>query len=144
MLDDGDGAIFEPGALLLHVGDLAGDTLLPPTGTHQRALVYQWVMFVLTEMEPPFVEALTRGDIPSARPSHAIGCRRSSRCSSRRSAGASSSSRTASRQPTCSWRTSSSLAKVMGGMELSPALSAYIEPHTARPARKRADELFAA
>lgn len=58
VLDDGKGPIFESAAILLHVADLGGDALTFPTGSHERALVYQWVLFNMTEIEPPFVEPI--------------------------------------------------------------------------------------
>ena len=39
--------------------------LLPPTGTHSRALVYQWAFFAMTELEAPLADVsygTTSGD----------------------------------------------------------------------------------
>jgi glutathione S-transferase len=50
-LDDGT-TMFESAAICLQLGDLYPDSgLLPPTGSSARALVYQWVMFGMTELE---------------------------------------------------------------------------------------------
>ena len=52
-LDDGT-MMFESAAICLQLGDLYPDSgLLPPTGSSARALVYQWVMFGMTELEAP-------------------------------------------------------------------------------------------
>jgi glutathione S-transferase len=50
-LDDGT-MMFESAAICLQLGDLYPDSgLLPPPGSSARALVYQWVMFGMTELE---------------------------------------------------------------------------------------------
>src|SRR6202790_5604627 len=52
-LDDGT-VMFESAAICLQLGDLYPDSgLLPPPGSSARALVYQWVMFAMTELEAP-------------------------------------------------------------------------------------------
>jgi glutathione S-transferase len=50
-LDDGT-VMFESGAILLALGDLHPTSgLLPAPGSSQRALVYQWMFFGMTELE---------------------------------------------------------------------------------------------
>ncbi|HEY3773733.1 MAG TPA: glutathione S-transferase family protein [Solirubrobacteraceae bacterium] len=50
-LDDGT-VMFESGAILLALGDLHPDSgLLPALGSSERALVYQWMFFGMTELE---------------------------------------------------------------------------------------------
>ena len=57
VLDDGDGPVFESGAICLHLADLSADArLLPPAGSHERALVYQWAFFAMTELEAPLAD----------------------------------------------------------------------------------------
>jgi glutathione S-transferase len=52
-LDDGT-MMFESAAICLQLADLYPDSgLLPPPGSSARALVYQWVMFAMTELEAP-------------------------------------------------------------------------------------------
>jgi glutathione S-transferase len=52
-LDDGT-IMFESAAICLQLGDLYPDSgLLPPPGSSARALVYQWVIFGMTELEAP-------------------------------------------------------------------------------------------
>jgi glutathione S-transferase len=54
VLEDGDRRVFESGAICLHLADRHPEKgLLPPPGSHERALVYQWVLFAATELEPP-------------------------------------------------------------------------------------------
>jgi glutathione S-transferase len=56
VLEDGDRRIFESGAICLHLADRFPEKgLLPPPGSVERGLVYQWVLFAATELEPPLV-----------------------------------------------------------------------------------------
>ena len=56
-LEDDEGFLFESLALCLHVADLYPDAgMIPPVGTHDRALVYQWISFAMTELEPAILE----------------------------------------------------------------------------------------
>jgi glutathione S-transferase len=58
VLESDEGLLFESAALCLHVADLHPEAgLIPPTGTHERAQVYQWVLFAMTELEPALVRA---------------------------------------------------------------------------------------
>ncbi|HEY6525843.1 MAG TPA: glutathione S-transferase N-terminal domain-containing protein, partial [Solirubrobacteraceae bacterium] len=52
-LDDGT-TVFESAAICLHLADLHPDAeLIAPLGSSERALVYQWVLFAMTELEGP-------------------------------------------------------------------------------------------
>lgn len=67
VLEDDDGFVFESAALCLHLADLHPEAqLIPPLGTHERALVYQWTVFAMTELETAAIEA-RRGDDDPAR-----------------------------------------------------------------------------
>ena len=45
--------IFESAALCLHLADShPGAGLIPPQGSYERACVYQWALFAMTEIEP--------------------------------------------------------------------------------------------
>lgn len=47
---------FESAALCLHLADLRPQAgLIPTPGTDERALVYQWAFFAMTEIEPHLV-----------------------------------------------------------------------------------------
>jgi glutathione S-transferase len=63
VLEDDEGFLFESAALCLHIGDLHPEAgLVPPPGTHDRALVYQWASFAPAELEPPLFEAWTQAE----------------------------------------------------------------------------------
>jgi glutathione S-transferase len=67
VLEDGDGALFESAAVCLHIADLAPDArLIGPPGSRERALVYQWVLFAMTEIEPSFLPLLPGRRSPEA------------------------------------------------------------------------------
>jgi glutathione S-transferase len=58
VVEDEEGFLFESAALCLHMGDLHPEAgLVPPLGTHDRALVYQWACFAPAELEPPLFQA---------------------------------------------------------------------------------------
>jgi glutathione S-transferase len=69
-LDDGT-VMFESAAICLQLADLHPDAgLIPPLGSAERALVYQWVLFAVTELEAPLFRwvreaAENSGDTPS-------------------------------------------------------------------------------
>jgi glutathione S-transferase len=55
VLEDDEGFIYESGALCLHVADSYPEAgLIGPLGSHERALVYQWFFFAMTELESSF------------------------------------------------------------------------------------------
>lgn len=57
VIDNGDGPIFESAGIALHLADLHPEKgLAPAPGTHERALLYQWLFFAMTEIEVPLVE----------------------------------------------------------------------------------------
>jgi glutathione S-transferase len=63
VLEDDEGFLFESAAMCLHLGDLHPEAgLVPPLGTHDRALVYQWACFAPAELEPPLFEAWTQAE----------------------------------------------------------------------------------
>jgi glutathione S-transferase len=58
VLETDEGLLFESGALCLHIADLNPESgLIPATGTHERAQVYQWAFFAMTELEPAMLRA---------------------------------------------------------------------------------------
>jgi glutathione S-transferase len=71
VLELADGTtVFESAAICLQLADLhpAAD-LIPPLGTADRARVYQWVMFAVTELEAPlfrWIRDLSEGTTESA------------------------------------------------------------------------------
>lgn len=57
VIEEDGGFVLESLAICLHVADLHPDAdLIPPVGTHERALVYQWSAFAMTELEPAILE----------------------------------------------------------------------------------------
>lgn len=53
VLEDAHGPVFESTGLLFHVGELdPSGRLMPPSGSHERAIVYQWGLFAVSELEP--------------------------------------------------------------------------------------------
>jgi glutathione S-transferase len=55
--DDGR-TFFESSAICLHAAELSpGADLIAAAGTFERALTYQWIFFVMTEIEPPAITA---------------------------------------------------------------------------------------
>ena len=57
VIEDEDGFVFESLAILLHIADLHPEAgLIPPVGSHDRALVYQWSVFGMTELETAVLE----------------------------------------------------------------------------------------
>jgi glutathione S-transferase len=58
-LDDGT-IMFESAAICLQLADLHPDAgVIPPPGSAERALVYQWVLFGMTELEGPLYRWLS-------------------------------------------------------------------------------------
>lgn len=54
VLEDGDVRLFESAAICLWLAEKFPEKeLLPPAGTPGRALVYQWLFYAMTELEPP-------------------------------------------------------------------------------------------
>jgi len=67
VLEDRGQRIFESGAICLHLADLFPEKrLLPPPGTVERGLAYQWVLFSMTEMEPPLIALSAEAKKPEA------------------------------------------------------------------------------
>lgn len=56
VLETPGGLVFESAAIVMHLADLYPEKkLAPPVGTHERALVYQWLFYAMTELEPPAI-----------------------------------------------------------------------------------------
>src|SRR5271154_6540530 len=72
-LELGDGtAMFESAAICLQLADLNPDAaLIGPVGSSERGLVYQWVVFAVSELEAPlfrWIRELGEGVIDSMAP----------------------------------------------------------------------------
>jgi glutathione S-transferase len=58
VIEDEEGFVFESAGICLHLADLHPEAgLIPPLGTHERALVYQWTLFAKTELETSIIAA---------------------------------------------------------------------------------------
>jgi glutathione S-transferase len=58
VLEDEDGLLFESTAMCMQVGDRHPESgLMPPLGSRERGLVYQWSVFAPAEVEPSLFEA---------------------------------------------------------------------------------------
>jgi glutathione S-transferase len=58
VIEDDEGFVFESAAICMHLADLRPEVgLLPPVGSHERALAYQWACFAPAELEPALIEA---------------------------------------------------------------------------------------
>ncbi len=57
VLETAEGPVFESAAIALHLADLHPEKkLIPPPGTHERALCYQWTFFAMSEAESAAVK----------------------------------------------------------------------------------------
>ena len=67
VLETDDGLLFESAALCLHVADSYPEAnLIAPLGTRERAQIYQWVSFAMTELEQAMLRILSarhKGDV---------------------------------------------------------------------------------
>lgn len=62
VIEPDDATLFESAALCLHVAELNPQAeLIPAPGTVERALVYQWMFFAMTEIEPPAIQVFRAG-----------------------------------------------------------------------------------
>jgi glutathione S-transferase len=67
VLEDRGQFVFESGAICMHLADLFPEKrLLPPPGSVERGLAYQWVLFAMAEMEPPLVAISAQVKKPEA------------------------------------------------------------------------------
>jgi glutathione S-transferase len=58
VLEDEQGPMFESTALVFHIAELYPEReLLPPPGTHERAVAQGWSIFAMTEIEAPAIES---------------------------------------------------------------------------------------
>ncbi len=73
-LVDDDAAIFESSAILLHLVDKFGaGRFAPALGSNDRALLYQWMAFTSTSLDPPAFQVLLHAALlPEAHRSPAL------------------------------------------------------------------------
>jgi glutathione S-transferase len=59
VLETDEGTLFESAALCLHIADLHPEAgLIAPLGSHERATIYQWAFFAMTELEPAMIRVI--------------------------------------------------------------------------------------
>jgi glutathione S-transferase len=141
VLEDEQGPMFESTALVFHIAELYPESgLLPPQGTHERAVVQGWSIFAMTELEAPAIESRRhREDYPDAAAAAQARCAASIAVLERALAGT---------PPTITGSGFNAADIVVGGvlgvavrvgaLEPSPTLAAYMESLAARPAWQRA------
>ncbi len=73
-LVDDQGPLFESTALCLHIGELYPESgLLAPDASHERALIQQWSIFAMTEIESPAIESMRTREADPERSAKAAG-----------------------------------------------------------------------
>jgi glutathione S-transferase len=140
VLEDDEGFVYESGALCLHVADCNPEAnLIGAPGSHERALVYQWVAFALTEIEQGFAEAAysEEGD-----PRRAAGKERLQTAAAVVERALDGHDFLVGDRFTVADVMCGELlgvCRAQGLVDASPGLAAYLDRLEARPARKRAD-----
>jgi glutathione S-transferase len=143
VLETDHATLFESTALCLHVAELypaAG--LIPASGTSERALVYQWLFFAMTELEPRMIETYRlRPAAPALADAAAEHC----------AAALDAIEQTLDGRQYLLGESFSvadivagevvRLVGVLGAAELGPNAQAYVARLRGRPARRRAAEL---
>jgi glutathione S-transferase len=146
VLEDEQGPMFESTALVFHVAELHADAgLLPPPGTHERAIVQGWAIFAMTELEAPAIESYRQREANPEASAKAAG-----RCADAVAALEHALSGTppylvGSRFTVADIVAGGTLrlAVRVGAIEPSPATAAYMESLRARPAWQRASSKLA-
>ena len=141
VLEDKQGPMFESTALVFHVAELyPGAQLLPPAGTHERAVVQGWSIFAMTELETPAIESYRHREAnPEA----------SAKAAARCADGVAALERALSGTPPYLVGSRFSVADIVAGgvlgvavrvaaIEPSPVIAAYLESLSARPAWQQA------
>jgi glutathione S-transferase len=73
VLEDGATRVYESSAICLYLAEKYPEKgLLPPPGTAERGLVYQWLFFAMTELEPPLSALSAEARRPEAERNAAI------------------------------------------------------------------------
>jgi glutathione S-transferase len=139
VLEDEGGTIFESGAICLYLADrYPAAELLPPPGTHERGLTYQWSLFAYSELQgkiAPKRLATTPESVEAAGSALADVIGVIDRALDGRDF------LVGDRFTVADLLVSTALASAQrwGGAELPPSLGSYLESMQARPARRRAD-----
>jgi glutathione S-transferase len=140
-LVDDEGPLFESTALCLHIGELYPESgLLAPDGSHERALIQQWSIFAMTEIEPAAIESMrTREPDPE----------RSAKAAGRAAAAAAAAERALAGEPPYLVGSRLTIADIVAGsvlrlvvrrevIEPSSLMAEYLSSLAERPAHARA------
>lgn len=141
VLEDEQGPLFESTALVFHVAELFPEAgLLPAPATHERAVVEGWSIFAMTELEAPAIESYRQREANPEASAKAI-----ARCGDALAALEGALSGTPPYLVDSRFSAADivvggvlGVAVRVGGIELSPRITAYMESLRARPARQRA------
>jgi glutathione S-transferase len=144
VLEDPVGPLHESTSLCLHVADLADDgVLIPPVATHDRAIVTQWAIFAMTELESPLIEAYLHR--PAA-PEIAHAATRRANAAAEAVATVVAATGYVHQQFTAADVVVSEVVRVgvrLGVIEPTAVLQAYLTAMAERPARARAEARLA-
>jgi glutathione S-transferase len=143
VLETDDAMLFESTALCLHVAELYLDAgLIPASGTPERALVYQWLFFAMTELEPRMIETYRlRPDAPALADAARERCAAALEAVERRLDGREYLLGESFSVADIVAGEVVRVVGVLGAAELGPNAEAYVERLRRRPARRRATEL---
>ena len=139
VLEDDDGPVFESGAICLYVADKYPQAgLLPPPGTHERGLVYQWSFFAYTELQGRAMQVRLAGS-PEAAEVPAKALREAVDAVDQAIEG--KDFLVGDRFSVADLLVANALgsARRFGGIELPPHAARYLTALESRPARQRAD-----
>ncbi len=139
VLEDDEGPVFESGAICLYVADKFPQAgLLPPAGTHERGLAYQWSFFAYTELQARALQVRLAGS-PEAAGAPAKALREAVDVVDRAVEG--KDFLLGDRFSVADLLVANALgsARRFGGVELPANAARYLAALESRPARQRAD-----
>ena len=139
VLEDDEGPVFESGAICLYVADKYPQAgLLPPAGTHERGLAYQWSFFAYTELQARAMQVRLAGS-PEAAEAPAKALREAVDAVDRAVEG--KDFLVDDRFSVADLLVANALgsARRFGGVELPANAGRYLDALESRPAKQRAD-----
>jgi len=135
--------VFESAAICLHIADSYPNAgLIPPPGTQERALVYQWSLFAITEIQAKMIQSrMSRESDPQGSETAKESLLEAARVLEKALEG--HDYLVGNRFTVADILVSATLAGVrrLEVAELPPGLNAYLDAMDARPAKKRAEAL---
>lgn len=135
--------IFESAAICLHIADSYRNAgLIPPPGTQERGLVYQWSLFAITEIQAKMIQSrMSRESDPQGSETAKESLLEAARVLEQALDG--HDYLVGNRFTVADILVSATLAGVrrLDVAELPPGLNAYLDAMDARPAKQRAEAL---